>query len=421
MAGIVAEAQVVNVLACRACGAALETTFVDLGMQPLSNAYVDPDRALQPQTYYPLRVYVCDACYLVQVPAFETREEIFSRDYAYFSSYSDSWLLHSERYAAEAIRKFRLDGASRVVEVASNDGYLLQYFVRAGIPSLGVDPSEDVAAAASARGVPTEVAFFGAETADSLRDRFGRADLISANNVLAHVPDLHDFVEGFARLLAPDGAGSFEFPHLLELIRGAQFDTIYQEHYSYLSLVSLEPVLQSHGLEVWDVETLHTHGGSLRVWYGHAGRRVPASSVEAVRASERLARLDSLEGYRGFGDRVEAICGAASRFLLDAREEGRKVAAYGAAAKGNTFLNTAGIRAGALSFVADRNPQKQGRLMPGSRIPIAAPDRIFAERPTYVAILPWNIADEVAEQLKDIRSWGGRFVTFVPELRIWPA
>ena len=317
--------------------------------------------------------------------------------------------------------RFGLTGGSRVVEVASNDGYLLQYFAEAGVQVLGIDPSGDVAEAAAAKGVPTEVAFFGAATAESVRERFGKADLMAANNVLAHVPDLHDFVEGFARLLAPEGAGSFEFPHLLELIEGALFDTIYQEHYSYLSLVALEPVLGTHGLEIWDVEVLPTHGGSLRVWFGHRGAHAPTSSVASVRERERIARLDSPAGYGGFAERVRGLCDAAVRFLLDARRDGKSVAAYGAAAKGNTFLNTAGIRAGALNYVADRNDHKQGKLMPGSRIPIVGPDRIFADRPDYIVILPWNIRDEVVEQLGEARNWGGRFVTFVPELEIWTA
>jgi len=416
----VAEAARVSELLCRGCAAPLQTTFVDLGMQPLSNAYVDPSRALEPQTYYPLHVFVCDRCLLVQVPDFERREEIFNDAYAYFSSYSDSWLAHSERYAESAIARFVLSPASRVVEIASNDGYLLQYFVRRGIPVLGIDPSGDVARAAIAKGVPTEVAFFGAQTAADVLARNGHADLMAANNVLAHVPDLHDFVEGFARLLAPDGAGSFEFPHLLRLIDDALFDTIYQEHYSYLALVSLEPVLRAHGLEVWSVDELTTHGGSLRVWFGHAGAHDVDRSVEATRSAERAGGLDTLAGYRDFAPRVRAICDAAQRFLLDATREGKKVAAYGAAAKGNTFLNTAGIRREAIEFVADRNTSKQGALMPGSRIPIVAPERIVAARPDYVVILPWNLRDEVAEQLDEIRGWGGRFVTFVPELAIWP-
>jgi SAM-dependent methyltransferase len=417
----VAEAARVSELVCRGCAAPLVTTFVDLGMQPLSNAYVEPERAFEPQTYYPLHVFVCDRCLLVQVPAFERREEIFNDAYAYYSSYSDSWLAHSERYAEATIARLGLGARSSVVEIASNDGYLLQYFVRRGIPVLGIDPSGDVAQAAIARGVPTEVAFFGAETASAVLARDGAADLMAANNVLAHVPDLHDFVEGFARLLAADGAGSFEFPHLLRLIDGALFDTIYQEHYSYLSLVSLEPVLRAHGLEVWAVEELPTHGGSLRVWFGHRGAHPIEPSVEAIRAAEHAAGLDALAGYGGFAERVRAICDAAVRFLSDAARDGKTVAAYGAAAKGNTFLNTAGVRRDAIAFVADRNTAKQGRLMPGTRIPIVAPERIDETRPDYVVILPWNIRDEVAGQLEGIGAWGGRFVTFVPEPTVWPA
>lgn len=408
-----------SALVCRGCSAPLSVTFVDLGMQPLSNAYVDPARALEPQTYYPLHVFVCGRCLLVQVPAFETREEIFNDAYAYFSSYSDSWLAHSRAYAEAAIVRFGLTPASRVVEVASNDGYLLQYFVEHGIPVLGIDPSGDVAEAAIAKGVPTEVAFFGAKTGARARERFGAADLMAANNVLAHVPDLHDFVEGFARLLAPGGAGSFEFPHLMRMIEGAQFDTIYQEHYSYISLVALEPVLNAHGLEVWDVEELATHGGSLRVWFGHRGAHAETPAVEGIRAAERAAGLHELAGYAGFAERVRAIADASVRFLLDAARDGKSVVAYGAAAKGNTFMNTCGVRRDLIRFVADRNVHKQGKLMPGSRVPIVAPERIEAERPDYVVILPWNIRDEVAEQLAGIRAWGGRFVTFVPELRVF--
>lgn len=406
-------------LACRGCSSPLSVTFVDLGMQPLSNAYIDPARALEPQTYYPLHVFVCGACLLVQVPAFETREEIFNDAYAYFSSYSDSWLAHSRAYAEASIARFGLDASSRVVEVASNDGYLLQYFVERGIPVLGVDPSGDVAEAAIAKGVPTEVAFFGAETGARVRARFGAADLMAANNVLAHVPDLHDFVEGFARALAPGGAASFEFPHLMRMIESVQFDTIYQEHYSYISLVALEPVLKAHGLAIWDVEELPTHGGSLRVWFGHAGAHAATPAVAAVRTAEHAAGLDALAGYGGFAERVRAIGSAAVRFLLGAERDGKKVAAYGAAAKGNTFMNTVGIGRDLIAFVADRNAYKQGKLMPGSRIPIVGPGSIDAERPDYVVILPWNICDEVAEQLAGIRGWGGQFVTFVPELRVF--
>ncbi len=408
-----------NALACRGCAAPLSVTFVDLGMQPLSNAYVDPARALESQTYYPLHVFVCGACLLVQVPAFETREEIFNDGYAYFSSYSDSWLAHSRAYAESAIARFGLTASSRVVEVASNDGYLLQYFVERGIPVLGIDPSGDVAEAAIVKGVPTEVAFFGAETGARVRAEFGAADLMAANNVLAHVPDLHDFIEGFARLLAPDGAGSFEFPHLMRMIESAQFDTIYQEHYSYISLVALEPVLREHGLEVWDVDELATHGGSLRVWFGHTGAHAVTPAVGGIRAAERAAGLNDLAGYGGFAERVRAIGNASVRFLLDAARDGKKVAAYGAAAKGNTFMNTCGIGRDLIDFVADRNAYKQGKLMPGSRIPIAAPERIDADRPDYVVILPWNIRGEVAEQLAGIRAWGGKFVTFVPDLRVF--
>ncbi len=404
-------------LTCRLCAAPLTRTFVDLGLSPLANSYVEATAAEQPETFYPLHVRVCDACLLVQLPAIETPEAIFS-DYAYFSSVSPSWLEHARRYADEAIDRWGLVGTSRVVEIASNDGYLLRNFVEAGIPALGVEPAGNVAAVAVESGVPTLVDFFGAECGARVAAA-GRADLMVANNVLAHVPDINDFLAGFAALLAPAGVATFEFPHLLNLIEQTQFDTIYHEHYSYLSLGTVERALDRHGLVVFDVEELPTHGGSLRVFacHGSAGRDRTART-DVVRLREQDAGLAAIEGYAHFGERVADCRDAFLRALMDARRDGLRVAAYGAPAKGNTLLNYCGIRRDLIAFTVDRSPHKQGLLLPGTRIPILAPDAITVERPDLLVVLPWNLRDEIIEQMAGIREWGGRFLIPVPRPEI---
>ncbi len=404
---------------CRFCGAPLTTTFVDLGETPLANSYVTAeDVAAGRDRRFPLHVRVCERCFLVQADQPVRPEAIFS-DYAYFSSYSASWVEHARRYAHAMIARFPLASGSLVVEIASNDGYLLRHFVEAGVPVLGVEPAANVAAAAIANGVPTEVAFFGRETAERLAARGVAADLIAANNVLAHVPDPRDFLAGFARLLKPSGVATFEFPHLLELIRETQFDTIYHEHYSYLSLLAVEAIFAETGLRAFDVETLPTHGGSLRL---HACRieatHAEAPRLAAMRAIESEAGLDSLAAYRGFPARVEAVKQSFLAFLARARADGKSVAAYGAAAKGNTFLNVCGVTAGDIAVVYDRSAAKQGRLLPGSHIPILAPERIHELRPAYLVVLPWNLIAEIQAQTAFIVDWGGRFVTALPETRV---
>nr|USU34356.1 class I SAM-dependent methyltransferase [Methylobacterium sp. OTU13CASTA1] len=404
--------------ACRACGAPLSRTVADLGLSPLANAYVPADRAGRGEMFHPLHAFVCDVCFLVQLEAFETPEAIFS-DYAYFSGFSAGWLAHAEAYVARMQARFGLGPDSKVVEVASNDGYLLQYAVARGIPALGVEPAANVAKVAVSRGVPTEVAFFGAETARRLVAQGHSADLTAANNVLAHVPDIHDFVEGFHILLKAEGAGTFEFPHLLRMIEERQFDTIYHEHFSYLSLGVVSGILERHGLRVFDVEELPTHGGSLRVFFCHAGAAHPtAPAVERVRAAERDGGLFAADGYAAFAEDVVAIKCATLTFLADLRLKGAKVCAYGAAAKGNTFLNYCGIGPELVAAVADRSPHKQGTLLPGSRIPVVSPEDLLALRPDYVLILPWNLKDEIAREMAAIRDWGGRFVTAIPLLTV---
>jgi SAM-dependent methyltransferase len=404
---------------CRFCGASLTTTFVDLGETPLANSYVTAeDVAAGRDPRYPLHARVCGECFLVQVDDAAAPEAIFS-DYAYFSSTSDSWVAHARRYADAMIERFHLGPRSQVIEIASNDGYLLQHFVAANVPALGIEPAANVAASAVAKGVPTEVAFFGRATAERLVARGLHADLTVANNVLAHVPDIRDFVGGFALLLAPDGVATFEFPHLLNLIRDVQFDTIYHEHFSYLSLTSTETIFAAADLRVFDAETLPTHGGSLRLYVC----RVAASYRESgrlatLRGQEHKARLDQLAGYRGIAPRVEAIKHGFLEFLAAARREDKRVAAYGAAAKGNTFLNVCGVGASDIVCVFDRSPAKQGKLLPGSHIPILSPERLAEIRSDYLVVLPWNLLNEIRTQTAEIAGWGGRFVVASPQLRV---
>jgi SAM-dependent methyltransferase len=405
--------------ACLGCGAPLTRTWVDLGLQPLANSNIRPENAGAVEAKYPLHARVCDACLLVQVESVVPREAIFNDDYAYFSSFSDSWLAHCKAYAAAMTARFGLGPQSQVVEIASNDGYMLQYFVAAGVPVLGVEPSANTAEAAIARGVPTDISFFGLQTAERLASEGHAADLLAAKNVLAHVPDINDFAAGIAALLKPEGVFTVEFPHLLRTIEGVQFDTIYHEHYTYLSLLAVEKVFARHGLRVFDCAELPTHGGSLRVFACREGAgHALEAGVAAVRAAEIAAGLDKPAGYEGFDARCRAVRDGLNAFLATARAENRTVAGYGAAAKGNTLLNYCGAGADVMLFIADRSPAKQGRLSPGSHIPIRAPEAIAEARPDYVLILPWNLRSEVMTQLAFIRDWGGRFVTAIPALRI---
>lgn len=406
-------------VSCRFCDRPLELTFVDLGASPLANAYLDASDLDRPETVYPLHARVCEGCWLVQLPSLAAPETLFA-DYAYFSSYSDTWLAHCERFAEAAIERFELGPGSRVVEVASNDGCLLACFRRRGIEVLGVEPAANVAAAAREAGVPTVAEFFGREVAERLAAEHGPADLLAGNNVFAHVPDLNDFTAGLAALLAPRGVLSLEFPHLLRLIEGRQFDTVYHEHFSYFSLATAGAVLAAHGLEVFDVEELATHGGSLRVLARHANGDEGASErVAALLARERQAGLETPEPYRAFADEVRGLKRRLLRFLIDARERGRTVVGYGAPAKGNTLLNYCGVGPDLLPFTVDRSPHKQGRFLPGTRIPIHPPERIAETRPEYVLILPWNLRAEITEQMAGIREWGGRFVVAVPEVEVF--
>ena len=410
-----------NDMNCRCCGLPLRETFVDLGKTPMANALLPPGLINHEEPVYPLHAYVCEGCHLVQLAAFESPQQIFG-DYLYFSSFSDSWLKHAEAYASRMISRFGLGANSKVVEVASNDGYLLQYFKQQGIPVLGVDPAANVAKAAIEKGVPTEVAFFGVETAQRLLIQQGiSADLMTANNVLAHVPDIHDFVEGFRILLAPGGVATFEFPHLLRLIEENQFDTIYHEHFSYLSLSVVQALFARHGLTLFDVEEVPTHGGSLRVYLRHAanGALPIADSVDAMLLTENRARLNDIETYRRFGENVVACKDALVEFLHDARRRGKRVAAYGAPAKGNTLLNYCGVSPELIAFTVDRNPHKQGLLLPGTRIPILGPSAIQEFKPDYLLILPWNLKSEIAAQMSEIRSWAGQFVVAIPRLEVF--
>jgi SAM-dependent methyltransferase len=403
------------VTACRACGGRLSVTMADLGLQPPSNAFLASPADAARERRYPLRAKVCASCKLVQVDYDVAPEELFG-NYVYFSSYSDEWLAHARRYAEMARRRFRLDSRSLVVELASNDGYLLKNFLDMGIPVLGIDPSDTVARAAERIGVPTRVEFFGAALAARLKREGRGADLVVGNNVLAHVPRVNDFVQGIATLLNPKGTVTIEFPHLLKLIRHVEFDTIYHEHFSYISLLAIEQVFGRHGLRIFDVEELPTHGGSLRIFAAHQEREDLSDSetLRAVRAAEKSAGLDELCTYARFAERVEACRRSFLEFLARAKRESKSVAAYGAAAKGNTLLNYCGVTRADIPVVADRNPHKQSKWLPGTHIPVVSPEALIERRPDYVLILPWNIQGEIRQQLAGIRDWGGRFVTPVP-------
>jgi SAM-dependent methyltransferase len=407
--------------ACRFCGATLRHTVVDLGMSPLCESYVSADRLNALEPFYPLHVWVCDACYLVQLEEYVSREEIFS-DYAYFSSYSDSWLDHCRRYVDQMIVQLSLTPQSRVVEVASNDGYLLQYFVARGIPVLGVEPAANVATVAVEHGVPTLVQFFGRATARGMASTGQRADLLLGNNVLAQVHDLNDFVGGLKIGLAPGGTITIEFPHLERLVADNQFDTIYHEHFSYFSLYAAERIFAAHALTLFDVEELPTHGGSLRIYARHreeSGRPLTPRLL-ALRERELAAGTNTLAYYASFEERVRETKRKLLDFLIGAKREGKRIVGYGAPGKGNTLLNYCGIRTDFVDFTVDRSPHKQGKFLPGTHIPIHHPDRLREARPDYVLVLPWNLKDEIMEQLAYIREWGGRFVIPIPETRVYP-
>lgn len=401
---------------CRFCRHPLKDLVVSLGNAPLSNAYLMPAQLHQMEPFYPLEVFVCADCFLVQLDEFEPPERIFS-DYAYFSSYSKSWLAHCERYCEETVRRFGLDGKAQVVEIGSNDGSFLQYYLQRGIPALGIDPAANVAEVANARGIPTRVAFFGADFARKLLAEGVQADLILGNNVLAHVPDLNGFVEGMKILLKPGGVISMEFPHLLRLMQENQFDTIYHEHFSYFSFLTVSRVFAAHGLTIADVEEVPTHGGSLRIFARHVGTPLTARAAELLER-ETAAGLARLDHYAAFGERVKEVKRNLLDFLIQAKREGKRIVGYGAPAKGNTLLNYCGIRTDFLDFTVDLNPHKQGRFLPGSHIPIQAPEQITHAKPDYVLILPWNIKQEIMEQLREIRSWDGKFVVPIPELQV---
>ena len=404
---------------CRLCGAPLIRNFADLGLSPLANAFVASQNRNAMEPFYPLQAYTCDACCLVQLAEFESPQAIFG-DYLYFSSYSASWLKHAEDYVARQIERFGLGPSSLVVEIASNDGYLLQYARRAGLRVLGVEPAANVAEVARAKGIPTEVTFFGAESASRLAAAGYAPDLMVANNVVAHVPDLHDFLEGFRRLLGPAGVATFEFPHLLRLIAERQFDTIYHEHFSYFSLLAIERALAAHALAVFDVEHLTTHGGSLRIYVKHTSNPalVETRALVDARAEELAAGLADPATYDRFAEVVVDVKCKLLRFLIEARERKQTVAAYGAPAKGNTLLNYCGVGPDLIGFTVDASPHKQGMLLPGTRIPILHPDAIREAKPDFVLILPWNLKDEITAQMRDVAGWGGRFVVPIPELTI---
>lgn len=407
---------------CRFCDAPLVHTFVDLGMSPISNDYIDQEALLKREPFYPLRAYVCERCFLVQLPAYQDASEIFNDQYAYYSSYSDSWLRHAEGYVDTMMARFRYTKASQVVELASNDGYLLQYFKQRGVPVLGVEPSENVARAAEEqKGIPTVVKFFGVATARELVGANIRADLLIGNNVLAHVPDINDFVAGMKIILKPDGIVTLEFPHLMKMMELNQFDTIYHEHYSYLSFAVVQKIFSQHGMTLFDVDEIPTHGGSIRIYARHSedGTKPVSERVSDLLAREEEAGYGSLQHYLNYQETVDKTKRELLKFLIRAKEIGKSVVGYGAPAKGNTLLNYCGIRSDFIDYTVDRSPYKQGRFLPGTHIPIYDPDKIRQSRPDYILILPWNLRDEIMEQMDGVREWGGKFVVPIPSVTIY--
>jgi SAM-dependent methyltransferase len=406
---------------CRFCDAPLSRTFADLGMSPLANSYVGPEKANAMEPFYPLHAYVCTDCWLVQLQMYETGEHIFS-DYAYFSSFSDSWLAHAKAYTEKMRSRFGLGAASQVIELASNDGYLLQYFKAAGVPVLGVEPARNVADEAIKKGIPTVVKFFGERTAKELVAEEKTADLLLGNNVLAHVPGLNDFVKGMKIVLNPSGVITMEFPHLQKLVDECQFDTIYHEHFSYFSFLTVEQVFAKHGITLFDVEELPTHGGSLRIYGRHSedATKPVGEAVVALRQREKQLGYAGLELYRSFAQKVMATKRDILEFMIKVKRDGKSVVGYGAPAKGNTLLNYCGVRTDMIDYTVDRSPHKQGHFLPGTRIPIHGPEKIRETKPDYLVILPWNLKDEIMSQMAHIREWGGKFVVFIPEVKVIP-
>jgi 2-polyprenyl-3-methyl-5-hydroxy-6-metoxy-1,4-benzoquinol methylase len=412
---------------CRFCSQPLHQTFADLGMSPISNAFIPAGQAHLGEKFYPLHAYVCDRCLLVQLEEFETPDEIFNANYAYFSSYSQSWLAHCQQYTELMIDRFQLNSQSQVIEIASNDGYLLQYFQTKKIPVLGIEPAANVAAVAEAKGITSLVKFFSVETATALVKDGKQADLLLGNNVLAHVPDINDFVAGMKILLAPNGVITMEFPHLLNLVQQNQFDTIYHEHFSYFSLLAVAEIFAHHGLILFDVEELPTHGGSLRIYAQHqenpreaklSRRESISNSIDQLKAKEKAAGLDEMATYGAFADRIQVTKRQLLSFLIAAQEAGKQVVGYGAPAKGNTLLNYCGVKTDLLAYTVDLSPHKQNTLLPGTRIPVYAPEKIFATKPDYVLILPWNIQTEIVSSMAAVREWGGQFVVPIPQLTV---
>ncbi len=405
---------------CRFCKEKLIYTFADLGISPLANSYLERQDLNKMESFYPLHVYVCAKCYLVQLPGFQSPEEIFN-DYAYFSSYSETWLKHAKAYSKLMISRFGINSKSLVIEIASNDGYLLQNFKERSIPVLGIEPAGNVARTAEKKGVPTVVKFFSVKTATELVTEGKQADLMIGNNVLAHVPDLNDFVKGFKILLKQQGVITVEFPHLMQLINEKQFDTIYHEHFSYFSLTTVGKVFASHGLTIFDVEELSTHGGSLRIYVCHSedtSKSISKSVIELI-AREKTEGFTKLEYYLSFIEKVKEAKRNILEFLIKTKKQGKSIVGYGAPAKGNTLLNYCGIRTDFIDYTVDRSPHKQGLFLPGTHIPIYSPDKINETRPDYLLILPWNIKDEIREQMAHIRKWGGKFVVLIPEVKIY--
>ena len=405
---------------CRHCHTLLRHIFLDLGTAPPSNSYLTQENLNSPEKWFPLRILVCEFCWLVQTEDFAEPEAFFNADYAYFSGFSTTWLKHAEDYVQQMMVRFSLNKESKVIEVAANDGYLLQYFVSHHIPCLGIEPTASTAVAARLKNIPIIEAFFGSKLAEKLVIEEGKANLMIANNVLAHVPDINDFVRGFSALLKPEGVATFEFPHLMAVKAGKQFDTIYHEHFSYLSFTTVNAIFNKNGLAIFDVELLPTHGGSLRVFAQkqHEGKKLQSINVSKLLIVEKELGMQNLVYYSEFQQSVEKLKNDFLFFLLKAKKENKKVVGYGAAAKGNTLLNFAGIRTDLIDFIVDRNPAKQGKYMPGSRIKIVSQERLLKEKPDYIIIFPWNLSDEVMRQLSFIKEWGGHFVTAIPALKI---
>lgn len=404
---------------CRFCSTPLNHLFADLGMHPLCESYIAADNNNKMEPFYPLRVYVCPTCKLVQLDEYVTPDEIFS-EYAYFSSFSDDWLHHAERYTELMIERFNLDSTNRVVEVASNDGYLLQYFVARKIPVLGIEPAKNIAKVAVEKGIPTETIFFGRESAQDLRKRYGGADLLLGNNVMAQVPDLNSFVEGLRIFLADEGIITIEFPHLKHLVERNEFDTIYHEHFWYFSLLSVKTVFEKHGLKLFDVDELPTHGGSLRIYATHqANEAQPVQpAIKRILDEEHQLGYDKMETYEAFHEQVKETKRKLIELLISLKRQGKSICGYGAPGKGNTLLNYCGLGTDFLDFTVDRNPYKQGQFLPGTHIPIYAPKKIFEAKPDYVLVLPWNFKEEIIEQMAEIRQWGGQFIIPIPEPKI---